>query len=116
MTYKNDNSDILYNPQNYTRVTIPSASKLIKSGIKFEPYFGNVMNVEFQNKILKLPKIIIYNTTEIILRNLMVYETTIIKKYYILQYSYFMDNLIDTIDDVNILVDHGIIVNNIEIL
>lgn len=115
MTYKNSNknSNTLYNQQCYTRSIIPSATNLIKVGIKFEHYFGNVMKIDFKNKIIKLPRIIIYNTTETILKNLMVYEITIKKRPYILQYSWLMDNLIDTIDDVNILIDNEIIINNI---
>jgi Plant protein of unknown function len=75
MTYKNNNT--LYNQQGYTRLIIPPATKLIKAGIKFEPYYGNVMDISFKNKILNLPRVIIYNTTEINLKNLMIYETTI---------------------------------------
>lgn len=113
MTYNDntDESDLRF----YERSSTLPASKLIKAGITFKYYYGNVTQIKFDDnkKILELPKITIYNTTEHIFKNLMIYEASIKRKRYILQYTFLMDVLIDSIEDLNILIDSEIIVNRL---
>lgn len=94
---------------------IPNASYLKKAGIKFECCVEggyNSISFDVKRRTLILPKITMYHDrTEVILKNLISYEINSGNKYTVRQYTLFMDYLIDTIEDLNILIDNEIITN-----
>ncbi|KAK6927520.1 Protein of unknown function DUF247, plant [Dillenia turbinata] len=90
-----------------------SATELHEAGVKFKMVSsGCLLDIHFQNNILEIPCLKLYNKTESYIRNLMVFEQC----HYpydsrILDYVFFMDNLINTTEDVDLLVQSGVIVN-----
>ncbi len=98
-----------------SRSKIPTATELDKAGIKFSSYYGNVGSYKlgFKNHVVCLPRVKIYNTTESIFRNLMVYEICSNELMEVCSYALIMDHLIDTHEDVKLLIDSGIIENHI---
>ncbi|KAM7508289.1 hypothetical protein LguiA_018742 [Lonicera macranthoides] len=93
-------------------ISIPSVTNLSKAaGIMFQPA-GGIRDVEFNEKecTLYLPVITLNNNTEVLLRNLMVYEAAISNSALELtQYVDLMCGIIDTAEDAKMLIESGII-------
>ncbi|KAJ9128819.1 hypothetical protein P3X46_034445 [Hevea brasiliensis] len=89
------------------------ATELQESGIKFESLEGcNLFDIKFEKGIIKIPKIKIEDRTECVLRNLIAYEQlTSSRSPYFTDYMVFIDSLIDSAKDVEILCCQGIIEN-----
>ncbi|CAK9872093.1 unnamed protein product [Sphagnum jensenii] len=95
-------------------VPIESAVNLMLAGIKIKGVPGTLTKVSFQGGCLSLPIIKIFDRFETVFRNLSVYE------YYSLQpgshctisgYRLLMGNLIGNLDDVKLLIKHGVIIS-----
>ena len=106
--------DDLYNTQD----KVPGVMQLHKSGVRFKGCNGNSRSLEFDTKYgkLTLPRIYIDDGTELFFQNLMAYETNCYRKrkpesgcHDIVSYLHFMDLLIDTPADVDMLVDKDIV-------
>ncbi|KAM0051085.1 hypothetical protein Hdeb2414_s0007g00231261 [Helianthus debilis subsp. tardiflorus] len=105
--------------------TIPSVVNLDRAGVKFKPNkdltWRMGMEVElymfpcffgFLSKpTLRIPVLKIYDSTEIILRNLIAYEQSGRTHSYVTSYAIAMYMLVDTQEDVEKLVDSGVLVN-----
>ncbi|WOH08597.1 hypothetical protein DCAR_0728041 [Daucus carota subsp. sativus] len=93
----------------YTR----SASKLHAAGVHFSVGTGELFEVSFDIKGggLKLPRITVNEKTETFFRNLIAYEQCGHYEKYITSYVIFMDSLINTAEDVELLVSNKIIEN-----
>ncbi|XP_031261070.1 putative UPF0481 protein At3g02645 [Pistacia vera] len=102
---------------------LPNALKLKNSGLKFEPcrnrYLVDIQYQKIKSPMsfstvveLQIPPIEITDNTECLIRNLMALELCHYpSKTYICSYIQVMDSLINTEDDVDLLVEKGIIVN-----
>ncbi|XP_057958669.1 UPF0481 protein At3g47200-like [Malania oleifera] len=92
-------------------VAIPKATELCEEGVRFaRDSPDHLLDIKYTRGLLKIPPLVIQQRTEILLRNLVAleqchyhYDT------YITDYIYFMDNLIDSSSDVDVLVQNGII-------
>ncbi|MCO5614942.1 hypothetical protein L7F22_069227 [Adiantum nelumboides] len=94
----------------------PRAVELYNSGITFkdiEP--ANMIGVKYDVKkaILYVPKIRVGDDTERLLRNLTAYESHLIDEVHVLSYLRFMNSLVDGPDDVALLVEKGILAQDI---
>ncbi|XP_022722246.1 UPF0481 protein At3g47200-like [Durio zibethinus] len=94
---------------------IRCATQLKEAGIKFKLVDGNTMfDIRFENGTLHIPEIKIGDDTEPFLRNLIAYEQLFLEDRdlkHATDYMLFMDYLIDSPKDVEILCQHGIIEN-----
>ncbi|KAJ9182398.1 hypothetical protein P3X46_006399 [Hevea brasiliensis] len=90
------------------------ARELKEAGIGFKSVKEcNMFDVEFENGRIKIPEIRIVDKTECVLRNLIAYEQLTYSRSpkYFTDYMIFMDSLIDSAKDVEILCRQGIIEN-----
>ncbi|KAG8634921.1 UPF0481 protein At3g47200 isoform X2 [Manihot esculenta] len=92
---------------------IPSATNLVDAGIKFRKGEAkSILDIKFTGGVLEIPSLLIQETTEVIIRNLISYEQCCPKlSTRITSYAILLDNLINTARDMDILTDNGIIDN-----
>ncbi|MED6204510.1 hypothetical protein PIB30_009785 [Stylosanthes scabra] len=100
-------------------VTIPSVSELHNiAGIHFRPLeHGGIRGIRFdqKKKCFFLPQIKLDENTEVMLRNLVAYEALTKRNYLIFtRYTELMRAIIDTVEDVEILIDSKIIHNELK--
>ncbi|GKV29577.1 hypothetical protein SLEP1_g38490 [Rubroshorea leprosula] len=96
--------------------TIGSASELHGAGIKFENKIeGRLFDINFEKGVMSIPTLKIVDDTESILRNLVAYEQCYkdISSRHFIDYIRFMDCLINTGKDVELLRRHEIIENRL---
>lgn len=75
---------------------------------------GNFLDVSFKDEIIEIPTVVIADNTSSKFRNLLALEQTSMEcKTKLTSYIVFMDDLIDTADDVALLMKSKIIENNI---
>ncbi|XP_022156849.1 putative UPF0481 protein At3g02645 [Momordica charantia] len=95
---------------------IPSASKLKKVGVKFQPKYS-LQGIIFNKReaALDLPAITLDSTSHVILRNLVAFEVVAkLNPPCFSQYAAMVNGLIATANDVRILKEANIIINNLE--
>eukprot|EP00250_Pteridium_aquilinum_P012442 c20730_g1_i1 orf=293-1801(+) len=104
-------------PQEFNKPScrLPTASALSKVGIKFKARKGNTSVVRYHKKSLRLdlPRLVIFDETEDILRNLIAYELTSKVGGELCGYAVIMDSLIDTVEDLAILTRAGVLQNHL---
>ncbi|GLT34739.1 hypothetical protein SLA2020_092380 [Shorea laevis] len=96
--------------------TISSASELHEAGIKFESKIeGRLFDINFEKGVMSIPTLKIVDDTESILRNLVAYEQCYkdISSRHFIDYIRFMDCLINTGKDVELLRRHDVIENRL---
>ncbi|XAR70494.1 hypothetical protein NMG60_11027362 [Bertholletia excelsa] len=88
-----------------------SATELLEAGVKFGTKKGSrLVEIEFKDGTLTIPHLEINEWTETFFRNIIAFEQCErMSLRYISDYVIFMDHLIDTANDVQVLKDHGII-------
>lgn len=94
----------------------PRVERLHDAGIKFEVAKKDVplLDIEFSNGVLKIPKLEVEDHTESLLLNLSAFEQCHYHlESYIVDYVVLMDVLITTLKDVDILTSGGIILNSL---
>ncbi|XP_038890800.1 UPF0481 protein At3g47200-like [Benincasa hispida] len=95
----------------------PSITELCEAGvtIKKAENAKYVTNITFKNGVLEIPPLHIYDEFELMLRNMVAFEQISAgkKNKYVIQYVLFMDDLISTEKDVRLLVEAGVIINQI---
>ncbi|KAL4033906.1 hypothetical protein IC575_007024 [Cucumis melo] len=95
----------------------PSITELCESGvtIKKAKNAQYLTNISFKNGVLKIPHLHIYDEFELMFRNLIAFEQFRAgnQNMYATQYILFIDDLISTEKDVRLLVNSGVIINNI---
>ncbi|KAF9666253.1 hypothetical protein SADUNF_Sadunf16G0210400 [Salix dunnii] len=105
---KDDDADTGWEP-------IPSATDLVDAGIKLkvsDGEHGSILDIEFKNGSLEIPSLLIQETSEVILRNLISYEQCSPQcKDIITSYAMLLDNLINTTKDMDLLIGSEIITN-----
>ncbi|TKY51994.1 putative UPF0481 protein [Spatholobus suberectus] len=93
-------------------VTIPSVTELHGAGIRFEPAKGGISHIKFDAETCQffLPVIKLDANSEVIMRNLVAYESLTRPSYLIFtRYVEIMRAIIDTPEDVKLLVHKEII-------
>jgi hypothetical protein len=94
---------------------IPSATTLHNAGVtihgKSVAFLGDIV---FENGCLTIPFLHVDDTTEMYLRNLLVYESLYLEDDRAKTYTKIMDDLVKTEDDFKLLVDSGVVVNNLD--
>lgn len=69
----------------------------------------DVYDVQFSNGTLQLPIFFVHIRTKKLIRNMMAFEHSYCKKHYLIGYILFIHWLIRTSNDVNLLMEHGIV-------
>ncbi|KAF1002972.1 hypothetical protein AG4045_005139 [Apium graveolens] len=87
-----------------------SASELQAAGVRFGG-MGDLFEVSFESGLLKLPQLTVNDRTETFFRNVIAFEQCGHYERYISSYIIFMNILINTAEDVKLLVKHGFIDN-----
>ncbi|XP_074280515.1 UPF0481 protein At3g47200-like [Silene latifolia] len=90
-----------------------SATQLSEVGVKFIASKGSsLLDIRFRRGVLEIPKFTIQDTTEAVYRNILIFEHChyFLDSHFI-DYIFFLDSLINTPEDVEVLVRKGIIEN-----
>uniref|UniRef100_A0A6N2MFB8 Uncharacterized protein n=1 Tax=Salix viminalis TaxID=40686 RepID=A0A6N2MFB8_SALVM len=103
-----------FNPGAYkARVLKYSAVMLLKAGVRFQVTRGScLVDITFDKGVLKIPRLEVDHNFERLIRNIMALEQCCYSsEAYICSYIKFMDHLIDSAEDVGLLVQHVIILH-----
>ncbi|KAM3228046.1 hypothetical protein ACQJBY_059650 [Aegilops geniculata] len=98
-------------------IMIPSVAQLAACGVRFMPAPEGMAGIGFDaaTATLTLPVLHLDSNTEVILRNLVAYETAAVRGPLVLaRYTELMNGIIDTPKDVKILRECGIIFNTMK--
>ncbi|KAF9619814.1 hypothetical protein IFM89_009565 [Coptis chinensis] len=93
---------------------IPCVTELRQAGVKFKKgsTTGSFVDIKFVDGVMEIPPILIQDQTDTLLRNLIASEQCYAgRSTYITSYAFFMDNLINSPNDVRILRRYKIITN-----
>lgn len=95
-------------------VRIPNAARLSEAGMKFEIGTSKYLHdINYNNGFLEMPMFQVHDDSECLLKNLIALETCHYPfDSYIINYICFMDMLIDSATDVDLLMQKGIIIND----
>ncbi|KAM5564530.1 UPF0481 protein [Rosa sericea] len=96
--------------------TTPSMTELYRAGVKFKVGSGkNMFDIRFKDGTLQIPKITISDQSEVNLTNLLVFEQSQCKETenYINDYVGILNILVNTPEDVSLLVKNAIFVNKL---
>ncbi|XP_015170493.1 putative UPF0481 protein At3g02645 [Solanum tuberosum] len=92
-----------------------NATELSEAGVSFADVSSDttkLLDIKFDNGLMRIPCFRVEHGTETLLRNLIAYEQqSNVHPSYFSDYAIFMDHLIDSDKDVNLLRQKGIIVN-----
>ncbi|CAI9774640.1 unnamed protein product [Fraxinus pennsylvanica] len=95
---------------------IDSAAELEKAGISFEKSeSGSLFHIKFENKVMRIPKWEISDSTESLFRNMIAYEhyNTESPQKYVTEYVFFMHCLVHSPEDAKVLQHSEIIINHL---
>ncbi|XP_055802624.1 putative UPF0481 protein At3g02645 isoform X2 [Solanum dulcamara] len=96
-------------------MVMPNATELSEAGVSFakDSNMKSLFDIKFERGLMTIPCFRVEDDTETILRNLIAYEqqSSDVHPIYFSDYASFMDQLIDSDKDVNLLRQKGIIVN-----
>ncbi|ONK70378.1 uncharacterized protein A4U43_C05F33100 [Asparagus officinalis] len=98
-------------------IDIPSVTELVRAGVKFVPTSKDLTTIRFDAKTvtLHLPIISLDNNTEVVLRNLVAYEASVVTGPMVFtRYAELMYGVIDTEEDVKTLRENGVLVNRMK--
>ncbi|XP_057533979.1 UPF0481 protein At3g47200-like [Amaranthus tricolor] len=89
-------------------------SELYESGVTLQADKDDkFLNIKFENGVLHIPELMLQNHTESQLRNLVAFEQCHYpRESFVVDYVLFLDSLIYDRKDVEVLVNHGIILNS----
>ncbi|KAG2668442.1 hypothetical protein I3760_15G160600 [Carya illinoinensis] len=89
---------------------VHNAKTLHYAGIQFKNNSGSILDIKLKGKTLQIPTMIIDDSTDPLLRNLIAYEQNNRSAApYFCCLAVFLDSVVDTVEDVRILRDAGII-------
>ncbi|KAK4797028.1 hypothetical protein SAY86_029354 [Trapa natans] len=90
---------------------IPCVTKLLQVGVRFEKgESSEMMDVQFENGIMRIPPIVILDNAESLIRNLIAYEQCNVKfRDKITSYAILLNNLIESGEDLDYLCQEGIV-------
>ncbi|XP_031372124.1 UPF0481 protein At3g47200-like [Punica granatum] len=94
---------------------IPTATELHQAGVRFAKHSStHLLDIEFKDGVLSIPHMFMGDYTETIYRNLLAFEQChYLDDSWFTAYFSFMDQLIDTPKDIDLLVECGIIENTL---
>ncbi|KAL6012044.1 hypothetical protein ACLOJK_002517 [Asimina triloba] len=101
-------------PPSIEEITIPSVSDLVSIGVRFSPTRGDLSTICFDDKTLTfhLPTVALDTNTEVILRNLVAFEASIVSGPLVFtRYAELMNGIIDTEEDAKMLREAGVVSN-----
>ncbi|GLJ35869.1 hypothetical protein SUGI_0719920 [Cryptomeria japonica] len=104
-------------PPTRDELEIPSVSELYSAGVTLRPTEGDLTRIRFDqtSATLYLPKLRLDCSTEVVLRNLVAFEASVSPGDLIFtRCTDFMNGIIDTVEDVQLLRKRGIIYNHLE--
>ncbi|XP_051139218.1 UPF0481 protein At3g47200-like isoform X2 [Andrographis paniculata] len=108
-------SEMFVGPRNLTGLDIRCATELQEAGIEFEEgQSGKILDIKFDKGVLKIPSFIVSDGMEPVLRNLILYEHLFndsAHPQYVTDYAFFLQCLINSPKDVEILRLRGIMTN-----
>nr|XP_010905001.3 putative UPF0481 protein At3g02645 [Elaeis guineensis] len=114
---KSEDEDSTDEPPLVEKIMIPSVTELSKAGVKFSPTEGDLTTIWFNSRTATfyLPTVSLDVNTEVLLRNLIAYETTVeLGPMVFTRYTELMNGIIDTEEDVKLLRQSGIILNRMK--
>ncbi|KAK6912267.1 Protein of unknown function DUF247, plant [Dillenia turbinata] len=117
---ENQNSSFNSNiskPPLVEEITIPSVSQLCKVGVTFLPASGGISSIDFDVKssTMYLPVVNLDVNAEIIMRNLVAYEASLVSGPLVFtRYTELMNGIIDTEEDAKLLREKGIVMNRLK--
>ena len=94
------------------KLVIPTATQLREGGVRFQLHAQDkpLLDIEYSDGVLRIPSLILQEKCESLFRNLIAFEQCHSRAHaYITDYIYLMDHLINTTNDVNLLVRKRII-------
>lgn len=91
----------------------PNATELSEAGVSFIKAETSLFDIEFDKGLMTIPSIDVVDSTETLMRNFIAYEqqSTDLEYLQFSDYATFMDHLIDSDKDVNLLRRNKIIAN-----
>ncbi|PQQ17725.1 hypothetical protein Pyn_37320 [Prunus yedoensis var. nudiflora] len=93
---------------------IPPATALSEAGVKFKKgdSADNLLNIKFENGVLTIPELAIGELTQPLFRNLIAFEQCYHgRSHQITSYAFFMDKLISSDKDIQLLSEEKILAN-----
>lgn len=114
---KGVNMGTITNPPLLHEIKIPSVEKLVSCGVRLVPAPEGIAGISFDTATatLSLPVIHLDGNTEVILRNLVAYETAVVRGQLVMaRYTELMNGIIDTPKDVKILRECKIVFNGMK--
>ncbi|KAG1327812.1 putative UPF0481 protein [Cocos nucifera] len=114
---KPEDEDSTDEPPLVEEIMIPSVTELRQAGVKFSPTKGDLTTISFNSRTATfyLPTVSLDVNTEVLLRNLVAYETTVVLGPMVFtRYTELMNGIIDTEEDVKLLRQSGIILNRMK--
>jgi hypothetical protein len=83
---------------------VHNATTLTYAGVRFRAKSGSFLDIEYKNTILRIPTLFIDDGTSTLLRNMIAYEQSSRSATpYFSCLAVFLDSIVDTVDDLNIL-------------
>ncbi|KAH7661409.1 hypothetical protein IHE45_15G061400 [Dioscorea alata] len=96
---------------------IPSVTELKLAGVKFverKASVSNFLDISFKNGTIEIPPLVLYDSSNTLFRNLIAFEQCYKHtKNYLTAYAFFMDYMIRTPKDVELLELKGILINEL---
>ncbi|XP_038987915.1 putative UPF0481 protein At3g02645 [Phoenix dactylifera] len=114
---KSEDEDSSNEPPLVEEIMIPSVTELSNAGVKFSATKGDLTTISFNSRTatFHLPTVSLDVNTEVLLRNLVAYETTVESGTMVFtRYTELMNGIIDTEEDVKLLRQRGIILNRMK--
>uniref|UniRef100_A0ACD5ZQD6 Uncharacterized protein n=1 Tax=Avena sativa TaxID=4498 RepID=A0ACD5ZQD6_AVESA len=108
---------ILSRPPLIEEIMVPSVSELVSAGIQIAATTGDLSTICFDCKTatLHLPSVTVDCNTEVMLRNLVAYESSAASGPLVLtRYTELMNGIIDTDEDVALLRHRGVVLNRMK--
>ncbi|KAF3447141.1 hypothetical protein FNV43_RR12321 [Rhamnella rubrinervis] len=94
----------------FKTVNTPSMTQLYRAGVRFKfELSGNLFDIHFTNGVLKIPKLTIDAMTDTLIRNIVAFEQCHFMHGCLSDYVVFMVRLVNTPNDVDLLVANGIV-------
>ncbi|GLJ35904.1 hypothetical protein SUGI_0720390 [Cryptomeria japonica] len=112
-----ERSSSVETPPTRDELAVPCVADLSSAGVKFLPTDGDLTTIRFDqaSATLYLPKMRLDSNTEVIIRNLVAFEASVVPSdLSFIRYADFMNGIIDTDEDVRVLRESGIIYNHLE--
>lgn len=89
---------------------VNNAKRLTSAGVKLKKKSGRLLDIEFRKGVLKIPTIFLDDGSCPLLRNLLAFEqSNRFAAPYFTRLAVFLDSIVDTTEDINILREAGII-------